>query len=118
MNMTSDRQWWPFAVDADLKQQSAEIRIKLKFLTEATRSGCKAYIQNGELEWGAIGDNGRECLTVRRGTQRAEIILWKDEEMTLKRMFISTVEGEASDIATSVGLRWLIHGEYDDESKQ
>lgn len=116
MTMTTERQWWPFAVDEHSEQQSIEMTVKLRFLTEATRCGCKAFVQNNELECGAVGDDARECLIVWRGKQRAEAILLREGELTHKRTFSSVVEGEAFNAAAVVALRWLNDGEFEVEA--
>jgi hypothetical protein len=118
MNMITDRQWWPFAVDANAEQQSTEMTVKLNFLAEAARCGGRAFVQNNELECGAIGDNGRECLIVWRGKHRAEAILLQSGELKLKRAFSSVVEGEAFNDASAVGVRWLDGRDCHVESEQ
>ena len=65
-----DRQWWPFDVEVRLTRQSIEMSAKLMFLTSALRPGVRPFVQNSDLECGAIAENGRECLIAWRGKQQ------------------------------------------------
>jgi len=116
MTTHSDRQWWPFDIDVSTDQKSTETSLKVSFLTNALRPGVRPYIQNCDLECGAISENGRECLIVWRGKQRSELLLWKHEQLMLKRGFTAIGEGEAFRQATSVGLKWLHDGIVDNDS--
>lgn len=110
MNIQSDRRWWPFAISVDPELQSPENRVTLEFLGEAFRPGVRPYLQCADTEMGAIADNGRECLIVKRGKQRAEIILVESGEARLKRVYSDACEYDALRRASAVALQWLTDG--------
>jgi hypothetical protein len=118
MSRTEDRQWWPFAADEHAVKNSIDAMMKVKFLTEATRFGCKAFVQNIGGECGAIGDDGRECLILLRTRQRAEVFLQQSDELKHRRMFYKVVHGEALNAAAAVAIQWLKDGNYEVESDQ
>ncbi len=114
MNVASDRQWWPFAKGVSSEKKTAETVAKLDFLTKALRPGVRPFVQHGDTEIGAIADNGRECLVVRRGKQRAEVVLVGQGETRLKHVYFDAGECEAFRKASAVALQWIMDGVIED----
>lgn len=110
MNRQSDRRWWPFAISVDVETPSPENKATLDFLSEALRPGVRPYLQNSDTEMGAIADNGRECLIVKRGKQRAEIILVESGETRFMHVYSDVGEYKALGKASAVALQWLADG--------
>ena len=64
-------------------------------------------LQNDELECGAIAENGRECLIVWRGKQRAEVFLIEGGDLKTRQSFGDPNECDAFRQAAEMGLAWL-----------
>ena len=107
MNDHVIRRWWPFELESPIAKESAESNAKREFLDEVTRIGAKGYVQNNELECGAVSENGCECLVIWRGKQRAEVLLINCGKLSLKQSFFSTNECEAFRQAADKGLEWI-----------
>ena len=118
MSAADDRRWWPFPVKVSAEAMSLELRDRLDFLDEAVRGGLRAYLENNELFCGAISDSGRDCLIIWRGRQRAELILRRDEEVVLKKLFSELAAGEAFRCAAGIGIRWTRDGTCDFEMQE
>jgi hypothetical protein len=110
MNPNSDRQWWPFAMSVDPEMQSPENAATLQFLSKALHAGSRSYLQHSDTEMGAIADNGRECLIVKRGKQRAEVILVERGETRHRHVYSYAEECEALRKASATALQWLADG--------
>ena len=106
----TDRQWWPFLVEVAHPHQSPELMFTLDFLNNALRPGVRPFLQNSEGETGAIADSGRECLIVKRGKQRAELILTDRGDIQNRQVFFQLDDYVALQTASSIALQWLTGG--------
>lgn len=104
---SEQRRWWPFNVQVTPDKQSSEVKLKLAFLREATDRGLKAYLQNNELECGAVADDGKECLLAWRGKQRTEMFLMESGKLVSRKLYTDHEEGAAFLQASAKALDWI-----------
>lgn len=107
MSEQTERHWWPFKVEISTVSEFSEAGAKLEFLEEAVKIGAKSFVQNDELECGAVAESGRECLIVWRGKQRADVLLIEGGELKTKQSFVAPNECDAFRQAAAMGLAWL-----------
>ncbi len=95
---TNQKQIWPFSI-VPIEQLSAQQRKEVGFLQAAFNQGCCSYtFDAGNL--GASKQNGKDCIIIRRGADRWEVIL---SELN-KEAFSKVV---TFDEAVNAALSWL-----------